>query len=1034
MPDTIVIDFGTSRTKAAFYNPTESGPDLIKLGREDTVPSVFFVEKTGNILFGDAAQDVLEDQKVGARNVSPPIRDLKLDLKSKPWRRGKGYSAAEFLTPLFKFIRERAAGVEGRFDKTLPTKVILTTTKFYETSDREMLESAAREAGFKDITLKSEPEAVAEGWATTAKPDRTDVIVLDCGGGTLDWTYLHRDPNGDFRVSPKLPGDAAQVGGSNVDQALAGFVNSKLVHDSRLLDRVRGIKERFCNGTEDPGSVQIGNQSVELTNRRIEAAIRTAFIKPACKAIEPFIKQVKAATGRGNPAILLVGGSAKLRGLKDALESEFDCEVNSEWTDAEYAPTLGAVPIPNSGQTPDSGQTPEERPDSQVARHFREVAKLIEPQDSEKASEIEFVIGEETHRVVPGLLMSGNPAEKLRAKADKLDQGSLRLMVLGGVSTGKSTLINAMLGQDSLPTGPTACTCVPIEIVYGLNGNRATIVERGGKQTSISVEDFKKRFCFKPAEGVEAINDSQRDKRSQRPERLKDVLYVRLEVDSTLGKEGICFIDSLGIDADELSDKITRELIRETDTILVVVENILPPTTANIMKDFAKKKVTPEASGYEHIFCVLKDPSTWVGDNREEAEESLRTQLARCNFDDYDSHVFTVNARDAFYARTNPQDQAKLQNSGIVELEKALRKFKEGPGRISVTMQTAMDTGFLPVFVEARDYISNKQAYLNEDIEEAIKKYRETIQGVNALREIVNKCQAITQKFLVDTRREIVSEYRQNVEEKLSDENFKAFWEENDLGEALSADTESAAASKLKREYNEYTGDRLSSVAEDLEAKFLLPQMMEEELKPTIQEFFETLNETSLYRASDKEILDSEEEILDSAQRLKIRVEDTLTDDIGTLSISLKKKVWDLWIIPTFGLSALVKGVDNSFKEDDLRDSILEELNDDRAKLTRGNGRNIRQIVNSINKQARDFNKVLVTNLSAEIQTLEKQLAQAENQQGDTAIERERLEKIDSLLKAKCEEISQAVFGRVLNDKELKDRFKQAELEEDRLE
>ena len=80
MIDTIVIDFGTSRTKAAYYNPKSQQPTLIRLGERDYVPSVFYVEKGGNILFGDAAQDVLEDQKVGSHKDSLPIRGLKLEL------------------------------------------------------------------------------------------------------------------------------------------------------------------------------------------------------------------------------------------------------------------------------------------------------------------------------------------------------------------------------------------------------------------------------------------------------------------------------------------------------------------------------------------------------------------------------------------------------------------------------------------------------------------------------------------------------------------------------------------------------------------------------------------------------------------------------------------------------------------------------------------------------------------------------------------------------------------------------------------
>ena len=136
-----------------------------------------------------------------------------------------------------------------------------------------------------------------------------------------------------------------------------------------------------------------------------------------------------------------------------------------------------------------------------MARHFREVAELIgEPQDSE----VEFVVGEETHKVAPGLQMSRTHKEKLRGRAAMLAKGSLRLTVLGEFSTGKSTLVNAILGQDILPTAEGTCTSVPTEVVFGSNDDQATVVEINDKKRIIPFKEFYETYCFGPDEQPKA--------------------------------------------------------------------------------------------------------------------------------------------------------------------------------------------------------------------------------------------------------------------------------------------------------------------------------------------------------------------------------------------------------------------------------------------------------------------------------------------------------------------------------------------------
>jgi len=57
--------------------------------------------------------------------------------------------------------------------------------------------------------------------------------------------------------------------------------------------------------------------------------------------------------------------------------------------------------------------------------------------------------------------------EQLAALLDRLDAARLRVLVVGEAKRGKSTLVNAMLGREVLPSGVTPLTAVTTTVLYG---------------------------------------------------------------------------------------------------------------------------------------------------------------------------------------------------------------------------------------------------------------------------------------------------------------------------------------------------------------------------------------------------------------------------------------------------------------------------------------------------------------------------------------------------------------------------------------
>src|SRR5690348_18223456 len=64
-------------------------------------------------------------------------------------------------------------------------------------------------------------------------------------------------------------------------------------------------------------------------------------------------------------------------------------------------------------------------------------------------------------------LGSDRDRERLAALQDRLESARLRALVAGEAKRGKSTLINALLARDVLPSGVTPLTAVTTTVRYG---------------------------------------------------------------------------------------------------------------------------------------------------------------------------------------------------------------------------------------------------------------------------------------------------------------------------------------------------------------------------------------------------------------------------------------------------------------------------------------------------------------------------------------------------------------------------------------
>jgi hypothetical protein len=122
-------------------------------------------------------------------------------------------------------------------------QVLVTVPASFDAVARELTLEAAKQAGYKNVTLLEEPQAAFYAWIER-HPDwrgRVNVgdliLVVDVGGGTTDFTLIAvTESSGELQLERVAVGEHILLGGDNIDLALAGVVAQRLGEKGTRLD------------------------------------------------------------------------------------------------------------------------------------------------------------------------------------------------------------------------------------------------------------------------------------------------------------------------------------------------------------------------------------------------------------------------------------------------------------------------------------------------------------------------------------------------------------------------------------------------------------------------------------------------------------------------------------------------------------------------------------------------------------------------------------------------------------------------------
>lgn len=268
--------------------------------------------------------------------------------------------------------------------------------------------------------------------------------------------------------------------------------------------------------------------------------------------------------------------------------------------------------------------------------------------------------------------------QQLRAK---VESDIFRVLVLGTFKNGKSTFINALLGEDVLPAYAIPCTAVINEVKYA-EEKRAVVSFRNPLPEVLPTElspralEHMKKYNMKDVPPLEIPWDEleevtvipmgmeARDMLLESPYQ-KVELYWPLEI----LKNGVEIIDSPGLNENAERTKVTMEYLSQADAIIMLMaaDKACAQTEMEFVENILK------VNGYDDIFFPVNrfdiiDPKQQPMLRRFVENKVLPYTALEKN------GIFYLSSLNALNGKMNGND-AQYMESGMPEFEKALSLY-----------------------------------------------------------------------------------------------------------------------------------------------------------------------------------------------------------------------------------------------------------------------------------------------------------------------------------------------------------------------
>jgi GTP-binding protein EngB required for normal cell division len=288
----------------------------------------------------------------------------------------------------------------------------------------------------------------------------------------------------------------------------------------------------------------------------------------------------------------------------------------------------------------------------------------------------------------------------------QLAEDRFNLCVVGQFKRGKSTLMNAVLGRDLLPTGLLPLTSAITTLCYG-SAERVVLRREG--------------WTLEQEIPLEQLTDSITERGN--PGNEKRLIEARVELPLPFLRRGLHFIDTPGIGSARHENTATTYAFLPQMNAVIFVTSVEAPLSE------AEERFLIDLRGQvRQLFVVVNKLDLLSDAEREEILDYLQPRVAQLVGIEH-IQLAPLSAREGLAAKLS-HDAARLQQSGLAAFEQRLAAFlAEQQGR---TFLVYILDRTLRLFAEAAPRLGGASSNGEDESPENVLELRQTMESLRA--------------------------------------------------------------------------------------------------------------------------------------------------------------------------------------------------------------------------------------------------------------------------------------------------------------
>lgn len=323
-------------------------------------------------------------------------------------------------------------------------------------------------------------------------------------------------------------------------------------------------------------------------------------------------------------------------------------------------------------------------------------------------------------------------AEQAREASSRIKSHVFSVGIMGEFKRGKSTVINALLGEEIAPADVVPASATLNRITYGLNP-KATIVYKDGHREVVPVNKIAD-YVTKITEGAAATAEL--------------VQQAIVEYPCQFCQNNVEIIDTPGLNDDERMDAISESVIPRLDAVVLVLSAGSPFSKSEA--EFVRNKLmTSDVTRL--IVLVNRIDTIYSEKDRVRILESIREKIVREILDRTasihgadsklyqdtvdklaDIKIYPLSAIQALVGRIENQPEL-VERSGILTFEERLRKLlTQERGTLEILRAANVITSML---AEGENALKLRMSALEMSTEEFLQNQKEAEAKIEELRQ-----------------------------------------------------------------------------------------------------------------------------------------------------------------------------------------------------------------------------------------------------------------------------------------------------------